>query len=202
VRVHGPYGGSGPTLPNGLTRPGRPRAPAHHPIPVHLIDGSGLRDTRSASTEPDPIRKIESPTSPCCTITAPGSWRRSADTSSRRSHSRDSSSKLERIGWYWSSRAQLNVFTTGLFPGSTSLVPLDPGSHPGNHAEALSNNPCSPRGGRLSYHYVIARCCAPCSIPAAPGGVRAPSRRSRITRATPGTVHPSRSTAPIDRTAR
>src|SRR5262249_58240951 len=46
VRVHGPYGGSGPTLPNGLTRPGRPRAPAHHPIPVHRIDGSGLRDTR------------------------------------------------------------------------------------------------------------------------------------------------------------
>src|SRR5215831_2212207 len=46
VRVHGPHGGSGPTLPNGLTRPGRPRAPAHHPIPVHLIDGSGLRDTR------------------------------------------------------------------------------------------------------------------------------------------------------------
>src|SRR5262249_4863207 len=46
VRVHGPYGGRGPTLPNGLARPGRPRAPAHHPIPVHLIDGSGLRDTR------------------------------------------------------------------------------------------------------------------------------------------------------------
>src|SRR5262245_25827920 len=51
VRVHGPYGGSGPTLPNGLTRPGRPRAPAHHPIPVHLIDGSGLRDTRRSRVE-------------------------------------------------------------------------------------------------------------------------------------------------------
>ena len=46
VRVHGPYGGAGPTLSNGLGRPRRRRAPAHHPYPGHLIDGPGLRDTR------------------------------------------------------------------------------------------------------------------------------------------------------------
>src|SRR5262249_42054551 len=46
VRVHGPYGGRGPMLSYGFARPGGPRAPAHHLFPVHLNDGSGLRDTR------------------------------------------------------------------------------------------------------------------------------------------------------------
>src|SRR5262245_42834378 len=58
VRVHGPYGGQGPTLPNGLARPGRPRAPAHHPIPVHLIDGSGLRDTRRRGAPRIPMSTV------------------------------------------------------------------------------------------------------------------------------------------------
>src|SRR5262245_24639356 len=58
VRVHGPYGGRGPTLPNGLARPGRPRAPAHHPIPVHLIDGSGLRDTRRRGRSPNDMSNV------------------------------------------------------------------------------------------------------------------------------------------------
>src|SRR5215813_744926 len=57
VRVHGPYGGRGPMLSYGFARPGGPRAPAHHLFPVHLNDGSGLRDTRGSGMR-DPVSTL------------------------------------------------------------------------------------------------------------------------------------------------